>query len=824
MKSQVIYKRPRIDDLLSGIIEYPFTSVVAGMGYGKTTAASEYLKKANVPYAWVTLSSSDADVFWDQLCDAIEPHSAEAAHMMRVKGMPVDEWTISKMVRLVVESCQQTFILCIDDYQLINNNPSVNRLLELMVHENNPNFHILILSRTQPNIKTATFAAKGMALCIDVEELNFNIEETRGYLEMRGLRLTRKTVNVIHDISGGWISAIFLLGEGIRTGKDIRNNSGINALLEENMMDQLQDMDKEILYRLSVFDGFPMDMAVYATGMERTRKVVTGLMEENAFITCSHEGLFYFHPLLKHYLSERCPNDEVQRNIYRRAGKWYLSQLDYRTPQTVELFEKADCVEEYLSMINKPRARRMNFADTEAIYHMAMGLPDEMCIKYPFPYLQIIFFLLLSGKETNMKLAARMMETMRDHFTEEKDPYSDTILGELIVISRATGFGQIEGTSEPLEEASRLLKGRPSEILENFDPFTFGLPMLMYSEYMKAGTLDETVKRCSYNPYELVTDGFGRGSEQLIVSEAMLLRCKMDETKYYAIQALDAADEKQQYFVMACAYFVLMRRSLFLGDTEDASNQLDKIRILISTVFHTVDDERSTIIMLREIVFLAECFFNTSLGREEDIKPDILNGTYKSAMVGGLGIPQAYEARAMYMAGDHSGAGRLCEEMKYMTNICQCARLGGLIISALSRESFYGDGKGNEALVEALKEAQKDGVVLFFAENPDIQYLCEKLKGDKEIDSSFIDNICQLCTEYRKVAPKLSHARSSKNISTREKEVLKLIAEGKSRATVAEILGIQENTVKAHLASVYRKLGARGMTDAVRIARTNKLI
>ena len=106
--------------------------------------------------------------------------------------------------------------------------------------------------------------------------------------------------------------------------------------------------------------------------------------------------------------------------------------------------------------------------------------------------------------------------------------------------------------------------------------------MLLHSEFMSAGSLDAAVTRCQYNPYELVSDGFGRGSEPLVRAEAALLRCRMEDAKRYSEQAVREAAEKRQYFVMASAYSTLMRRSLFFGDTEGAALRIDDIRGLIT--------------------------------------------------------------------------------------------------------------------------------------------------------------------------------------------------------------------------------------------------
>lgn len=822
VKLKTIYTRPRMDKLLAQTVDFPLTSVVAGAGYGKTTAAKEFLKKSDLLYAFVSLTDGDTDVFWDKLCAAVEKHSKDVAGALRVLGLPVGAWPVAQAVKLARKSCSCPFLLCVDDYQLLPDDSPVHRLVETLAFEDVPNLHILLLSRAQPNIRLYTLASKEMALCIDADTLAFSVPETDGYLAMRGLRLTKSAVESIHESSGGWVSAIYLLGEGLRAGGEIGRGKGIDALFEENLLKPLPEIDRDMLYRLSAFESFPLPMAVTALGMDRIRELVAALMRENAFITQDEKEEYRFHPLLRDYLRARCPQDEAQKAVYRRAALWYAARLDRKYFYSVELVKKADCVEEYLAFFNRPAANRLNYYDMGAICRLTMELPEELCLKYPFPYLQICFYLLLSGEKRYLLFAGKLLTMMRSYFASSDYKYRDTILGELLVISRITCFGQREGEGEPLEEAARLLSGRQSEILNPADPFTFGLPMLLHSEFMTAGTLDEAVDRCQYNPYELVSDGFGRGSEPLVRAEAALLRCEFREAKRFAEQSVHEAAEKRQYFVMASAYSTLMRRSLFLGDTEDAAARIDDIRFLVTAAAQEIPESRLTVRMLREALILAECFFNCSLLRISEIPPDFLDGTHQCIMAAGLGVPQMYTARAMYCAGNPAGAARLCEKLEALPSVCQSARLYALLVTALCREKLDGAGCGLPALQTALTEARRDGIILPFAENPELLPLLGKLKRGG-MDESWLAAVRQQCEAYRAVAP-AAPAESVVSLTERELAVLRLTAQGKTRTEVAAAFHVQENTVKAQLSSAYKKLGARGKLEAVRLAKTYGLL
>jgi DNA-binding NarL/FixJ family response regulator len=55
-------------------------------------------------------------------------------------------------------------------------------------------------------------------------------------------------------------------------------------------------------------------------------------------------------------------------------------------------------------------------------------------------------------------------------------------------------------------------------------------------------------------------------------------------------------------------------------------------------------------------------------------------------------------------------------------------------------------------------------------------------------------------------------------LTRRELEILRLVSEGRSNRQVAELLWVTDQTVKFHLANVYRKLGVRSRFEAARWA------
>jgi DNA-binding NarL/FixJ family response regulator len=62
---------------------------------------------------------------------------------------------------------------------------------------------------------------------------------------------------------------------------------------------------------------------------------------------------------------------------------------------------------------------------------------------------------------------------------------------------------------------------------------------------------------------------------------------------------------------------------------------------------------------------------------------------------------------------------------------------------------------------------------------------------------------------------------AAQRLSDRERDVLRLVAEGMANKQIARVLGISESTVKAHLGSIFRHLGVTDRTSAAIWARDN---
>jgi DNA-binding NarL/FixJ family response regulator len=78
--------------------------------------------------------------------------------------------------------------------------------------------------------------------------------------------------------------------------------------------------------------------------------------------------------------------------------------------------------------------------------------------------------------------------------------------------------------------------------------------------------------------------------------------------------------------------------------------------------------------------------------------------------------------------------------------------------------------------------------------------------------------VCAVARQGAFVTPRVAGMAGSRPLSAREREVLRLLAEGLRAREVAERLGIKTKTVETHRASLLRKLRLRSLGDLVRYA------
>ena len=94
--------------------------------------------------------------------------------------------------------------------------------------------------------------------------------------------------------------------------------------------------------------------------------------------------------------------------------------------------------------------------------------------------------------------------------------------------------------------------------------------------------------------------------------------------------------------------------------------------------------------------------------------------------------------------------------------------------------------------------------------------------------ADLVDSIRKVYAGRRAISPQVAERLAARlavpELSDREREVLELLAAGKSNKQIAKSLGIADGTVKVHVANILSKLGAQGRSEAVAVAFRRGLV
>ena len=129
----------------------------------------------------------------------------------------------------------------------------------------------------------------------------------------------------------------------------------------------------------------------------------------------------------------------------------------------------------------------------------------------------------------------------------------------------------------------------------------------------------------------------------------------------------------------------------------------------------------------------------------------------------------------------------------------------------------------SEQLVREIVNAGAHGYVL---KSDAGRELAAAVRAQRQRESFFTSKVAQIALQASRNKEPGSHAEAlpSSVLTAREREVLQLLAEGKSNKEVATALGISVATVETHRTNIMSKLDLHSITELVHYAVRHKII
>lgn len=819
LNQQHVLKRKSINDELKNIMHYPLTIVTAAMGYGKSTAARDFLNSLDIKYAYLSIESEETSpqYIWDSLTRQLAKTNPEIGGKLRTLGFPNDYSQVEKFLKIIEDyTYNKSFVLVIDDYHLCQSN-EFDKMMERIIREDIEGLHILVLTRIIPEMGIEELCLKGYCYHIKSDLFEVSSGEIMDYFMLYGLEISDDIAKQIYVISEGWISAIYLIMQRYGEINRVETGRNLEKLIETAVMCRYSDVEVMILKSLCVLDSISPQQAVYVTGNAEAEWIVKKLSYENSFIRFDEQGCVYrIHNIFNNYLKNlllQYPLEVTVEELYKRAGEWCIQNGDILSGLNYLLKAK-----EYGMILNefeKKNLTRIVDSNTQYILDLFEHIPNEIKYNYPMGYLAYIGFYVTNVNSVEGTNLLHDFEQRYQNIQEVSPNDKKRIMGEAELIRAYTSFNDLTLMHNSLRKAHEMLQGH-SSIANKDKIFTFGSPHVLFMYYRDLGKFRLTMEDLeAYVPhYTEMASGCGMGFEYLIRAEYCNETGNLDEAERYAYKAIYKANTMEQVSVIICAKFVLARVSAAKGEFEEAFEIMDDLNSEVETCNSPI---------LTSAFDLCSGYIASITGEKAYFAKWLSIGDigFSDILYQGMGFNYIIYGRYLLHELNYLRLEVLCEEMMHIFHKFnnQLGYLHMHIMDAIAKYYLYGIEAAKKSILSALEIGRADNIFLSFAEYG--KYLLPILYKFHMNDSKdiYFEQLLKYTSNYCKhLDDKETCVKTLPILTSREKDVLQLIVAGKINRDIASELYIAEVTVRKNITSIYRKMNVNGRASAVKKA------
>ena len=808
---QTLYLSERIRETLRHIRSYALTTVVAPMGYGKTTALNWYLEGQAHEHDAVVLRlsvySDNLRMLWRQLQNTLA--GTELYETMRGIEFPESDAAISFVMEFFREYLAvhpNEHYLFIDDFHLLSNK-QVTELLVAMAKRLPPNLHMIVASRNSFLSQRAVVELGNRLYPIGKEDLALNYTEIAAYCRKCGLSLGEDVTEQLSRTTEGWFSGVYLsLRAYLANGVFPAQTGSIYDMMDEVLLAPLSAENLRFLLILCLADELTPEMAAFLSERADAPELLASFAARNAFITLLPDrGTYRFHHILKectHRRFQALPEDE-QRACRRRYGRWYEEQGHYA--RAMSAYRESECWEGLLRVIGRDQAMELSYFDRETVTGWIADCPEDALMRDPLALLVLIrryfSWRLPQEMERLRQIFLRAVRESKDLTETERND----LLGECELVMSFTAYNNIEKMSEYHRAAAERMS-RSAQTMGNRGTWTFGSPSVLSLFHREPGRLDDelaAMHRCMPYYYRLTQD-HGMGAEYIMEAEALFLRGEserarvaLEEGRYKA--AAVAGRQKEMRFMLLCCLFLDLQLSLLTQESMDErwyEQESETLRRFRSPLLMTVLD-------------LCAAWYYALLELPERIPTWLRDGGLEQANLLFPALPvaqiicnqvrlaQREYAQVLARADEIRG---LCRVYPY--TLCELY-LDLQLAEACRSMSRWDDARKH--VRHAVSLAEPDGLLLPFATYPGLAELlphglAERVRPWSE----------RLAANRQAACERMTTPAALKELSAQERQVALLMAQGKRNGEIAEALYLSEGTVKQYVSRIYGKLSLDG--------------
>ncbi|WP_461880457.1 response regulator transcription factor [Fusicatenibacter sp.] len=805
-----IYISERLQESLRPISRCAMTTVVAPMGYGKTTAVNWYLeeraKAETLKIIRISVYSDNIAILWKSVQEAF---ARAGFPFLREYPCPTDAAGGGLLVDDLCHALadKDPCYIFIDDFHLLTDKRT-SLFLCMLANRLPANVHLIVASRDRFLPAAQAVRLGSRVYQIGTEQLRLNHTELAIYAHRCGTELSEAQVESLLYFSEGWFSAVYL---NLRTlserGVLPNRNSDIYATFTAAMIDPLPEKQREFLAVMGLADEFTVEMAQCVTGDADAGQILSMLTAQNAFVTHLPDGVTYrFHHMMKE-CAERsflAMKAETQQLYWKRFGLWYEEHRQYL--HAIAAYRKSENYDALLRVIRSDAGILLASLKPEDVLEALDKCPAETLKAYPFAILVLMRRMFTWRQIPKMlELKALLLSAIEEH-PELSEEERGNLLGECDLILSFLCYNDISAMSR-LHRSASVQMSRPAISIQNSGGWTFGSPSVLMMFYRAPGELESELTEmdeCMPHYYK-VTNHHGQGAETIMRAEALFCQGRFTDAHIELERAYAQVKDNGQINMALCCDFLSWRLSLYTNVEQ----------------YDTFEERYAALLRYHDASWInlwnATSAYYHALRGETDNIPELFS-QHRLSDINMLapGKPmmkmienQVYLAQGAYarVVGYSAELLPVCEAMHYA--------LVALHLRIQTAAAYEQLGKSEEAhawLRKALSDAEPDGLVMPFAENYDIL----KPLLEREIKNDLISKIIELgeAATVRNAAG--TRPAAFDVLTQREFEIVELMAQRLSNREIAEQLYLSEGSVKQYVNQIYSKLHIEGDTRTKR--------
>lgn len=332
-----ILPRPRLEQYAEHLGERRISILKAPPGFGKTTLATIWAERLGAlghAVAWLSLDAEDDNPqrLLYYLAAALNRACPQVGNACLGRSADLCLQRSEVLASLLIEelsSLQQPLTLFIDDYHCIDD-AVLTEALSFLVHRAPGLLHLVFVGRRELPEGIVDHYYADERLEIDSAQLRFELEETRDLMRKGGVQPEQGgDLNLLQLASDGWIAALraYLLTPGpIST----RNTPRSLSNLFDDVLRQLDEQVRLSLYLVGLLDKFSAGLLQTLLGGVKAHELLGLLRQRQLFVTALDDQHTWFslHPLFRDHLREGCLrlHEPLARECMLGAAHWFAER------------------------------------------------------------------------------------------------------------------------------------------------------------------------------------------------------------------------------------------------------------------------------------------------------------------------------------------------------------------------------------------------------------------------------------------------------------------------------------------------------------------